>query len=134
MLISELIAQLEAVKAEHGDRLVATKAGDDVEFSIDKAIEFPNDTQYLNRGKAALEVDVSGDEIVFTLELISRFEAYNVDYYTRVTEWGDNIQGMAEAHGLTLEDALDEGVYSPDDGGEECVFVPLDVARDLSGA
>ena len=124
MLISELIKQLEEVKTEHGDRLVATKAGADVEFSIDKAIESPNDTQYLNRGKAALEVDASGDEIVFTLEMIFPFQAYNVDYYARVTEYGDNIQAYAEAHGLTLEDALDEGVYSPDDGGEECVFVP----------
>ena len=60
-------------------------------------------------------------------------QEYNEDYYQRVTGYGDSIEAWAKAYGLTLQDALDEGVYSPDDGGEECVYVPISVARNLLG-
>ena len=51
-------------------------------------------------------------------------QPYNKDYYERETEYGDDIEAWAKANGLTLEDALEAGVYSPDDGDEQCIYLP----------
>jgi len=52
------------------------------------------------------------------------------DYYVRVTgDFGDSIEGWAESVGITLDDALGEGVWSPDEGDDQCVYVPRDVLR-----
>ena len=56
-------------------------------------------------------------------------QPYNEDYYLRVTEWGDDIEAWAKANGLTLDQALEEGVYSPDDGNEQCIYLPHAVVR-----
>lgn len=55
-------------------------------------------------------------------------EDYDHGYYVAVEGYGDDIEAWATAHGLTLDMALDEGVWSPDEGGD-CVMVPADVYR-----
>ena len=51
-------------------------------------------------------------------------QPYNEDYYIRVTEWGDDIEAWACNVGLTLDQALEAGVCSPDDGDEQCIYLP----------
>lgn len=53
----------------------------------------------------------------------------NVDHYATITGFGDSIELWATAHGMTLDDALDAGVCSPDDGDE--VYVPHALIREL---
>ena len=40
---------------------------------------------------------------------------YNRDYYTMITDFGDSITDWAKSVHITLEDALDAGVYSEGD-------------------
>ena len=54
----------------------------------------------------------------------------NPDYYATVTGFDDDIEAWAESVGITLEDALDEGVCSPD-GGEAEIYVPFSTLEAL---
>lgn len=57
--------------------------------------------------------------------------AHDPDFYVQVTgPFADSIEGWARSAGLTLEQALDEGVRSPDDG-EPYVLVPRHLLRQL---
>lgn len=53
----------------------------------------------------------------------------NEDYFEKVPGT-DSIEEWALSVGLTLEDALDAGVTSPDDD-EACVYVPVSLLRKL---
>jgi len=53
-----------------------------------------------------------------------------IDYVHVTGDFGDSIEGWAESVGIALDDALDKGVCSPDNG-DDCVYVPRDVLKEL---
>jgi len=52
-------------------------------------------------------------------------------YYVHVTgDFGDSVEGWAKSVGITLDDAQAAGVCSPDNG-DDCVYVPRHVLKEL---